>query len=344
MAKTDNHGSTAERHPVLKNGNGRKARPLPSPKPTGKKKLYYATVFPNPNSGRSLPDPFVKLVKKVEESLKMPVWLLIQNGSPDYCCAQICDHALDGFQSNREAIEEGKPVALLIQSPGGDAHHAYSIARFFQRRTRDFTVLVPRYAKSAATLLALGASQLILGRDAELGPLDVQMRDREREEYGSALDAVQSLERLNVFSLAAIDQLMLLLTQRTGKRVDTLLPLVLNYSTSFVRPLLDKIDTVDYTKKSRELKVAEEYAVRLMQQNYPLKVAKQIAAHLVEQYPTHGFVIDRQEAETETTPGGTYGLGLKIRRPSAELEKIFEDMQPFLDCLSIIGKLEEIEV
>src|ERR1022692_2149925 len=61
----------------------------------------------------------------------------------------------------------------------------------------------------------------------------------------------------------------------------------------------EKIDTVDYTKKSRELKVAQEYAVRLMQKNYHQKEAKQIAAHLVEQYPTHGFVIDREEAESE---------------------------------------------
>jgi hypothetical protein len=248
---------------------------------------------------------------------------------------------LEGFQNSRPLIEEGKPVALLIESPGGDAHHAYSIARIFQRRTRDFTVLVPRYAKSAATLLALGASKLILGRDAELGPLDVQMRDREREEYGSALDAVQSLERLNVFSLSAIDSLMMLLTQRTGKKLDTLLPLVLSYSNGFVRPLLEKIDTVDYTKKSRELKVAEEYAVRLMQQNYPLRIAKQIAAHLVEKYPTHGFVIDRQEAETDTIGGETYGLGLKITSPTSELEQIFIAMQPYLDTLSVIGRLEQ---
>jgi hypothetical protein len=340
MAKNAKQGIVTHDSVSHKNGNGSRARSVAALKSKGKKKLFHASIFP-PANGPELPEAFVKSVQKIEVLLGMPVWLLIQNGSADFCCHSICVHALEGFQNNRNEIEEGKPIALLIQSPGGDAHHAYSIARFFQRRTRDFTVLVPRFAKSAATLLALGASRLILGRDAELGPLDVQMPDREREEYGSALDAVQSLERLNVFSLSAIDQLMYLLAQRTGKRMDTLLPLVLDYSTNFVRPLLEKIDTVDYTKKSRELKVAEEYAVRLMQQNYPLKVAKQVAAHLVEQYPTHGFVIDRQEAETETISGETYGLGLKISRPSIELEKIFEEMQPYLDGLSVVGRLKE---
>ncbi|HXD01280.1 MAG TPA: hypothetical protein VN048_18220 [Verrucomicrobiae bacterium] len=218
---------------------GRKATAATKAKPT------FASVFPHQKHGRPLPPELVKLIRGLEKILKMPVWMLIHNGDADFCCSSICHHTLRGFQDCRALVPEGKPVALLIHSPGGDAHHAYSVARFFQRRTPDFTVLVPRYAKSAATLLALGASKLILGRDAELGPLDVQMRDRDREEYGSALDAVQSLERLNAFSLAAIDQLMIMMVERTGKRMDTLLPLVFNYATSFVRPLLDKIDTVD---------------------------------------------------------------------------------------------------
>ncbi|MGD0017296.1 MAG: hypothetical protein ABSC38_07260 [Verrucomicrobiia bacterium] len=232
-------------------------------------------------------------------------------------------------------------MALLIESPGGDAHMAYRIARLIQRRTRKFTVLVPQYAKSAATLLALGATNLIFGQEAEIGPLDVQMFDREREDYGSALDAVQSLERLNVFSLSAIDQMMLLLKERTDKKVDTLLPLVLNYANTFVRPLLEKIDTVDYTKKSRELKVAEEYAVRLMQSSYGLTMAKQIAAHLVSKYPTHGFVIDRQEAGSATVSGESYGLGLRIQPATLEIEKVFGDMQPFLDEITAVGRVQE---
>src|SRR6185436_18404312 len=108
---------------------------------------------------------------------------------------------------------------------------------------------------------------------------------------------VQSLERLNAFCMGSIDQMLLLLGTRFFRKVDTALPLVLDYATKFARPLLEKIDTVDYVKKSRELKVAEEYAMRLMMPNYQLTEAKTIARRLVELYPTHGFVIDREEAE-----------------------------------------------
>lgn len=348
MPQTNNR-RVLENTPHLVNGNG-KARPDKRRPSTSKKspkapvqKVTFASVFPTQRSGKTLPEPFVRQIRKLEGVMKMPVWMMIQNGDADYCCSSICVHALKGIEANRTRIKEGQPVALLIDSPGGNAHYAYSIARMFQRRT-NFTAIVPRYAKSAATLLALGASRLILGRDAELGPLDVQMADREREDIGSALDAVQSLERLNVFSLTAIDQLMLVMAERTGKKLDTLLPLVFEYATDFVRPLLEKIDTVDYTKKSRELKVAEEYAVRLMKRHYPVKVAKQIAAHLVERYPTHGFVIDREEAMSVKAQGETYGLGLKIEYPSEGLEEVFLQLQPYLDSLSVIGTLEEVVI
>lgn len=92
------------------------------------------------------------------------------------------------------------------------------------------------------------------------------------------------------------------------------------------------------------MKVAEEYAVRLMSAHYPLQEAKRIAAHLVEKYPTHGFIIDREEAQAETLPGETYGLGLKLTPPSGKMEEIFENMQPYLDSLSVMGRLIEVTI
>lgn len=342
MPETAKQNRLATPNPkTARNGNGHHRSPVAARSKLKAGKKYFASSY-FPLKKQPIPDEFARLVKKLESLLKMPVWLLMQNGDPG-CCDSICIHLYKNFQADRAAILEDKPIALLIESSGGDAHMAYRIARLIQRRTRNFTVIIPQYAKSAATLLALGATDLILGRDAELGPLDVQMLDREREDVGSALDAVQSLEQLNVFSMQAIDQLMLLMANRTGKKIDTLLPLVFDYANNFVRPLLEKIDTVDYTKKSRELKVAEEYAVRLMKSNYRLDVAKSIAAHLVGKYPTHGFVVDRQEAKSPQINGESFGLGLKIQPYNKEIESIFEKMQPFLDSLTIMGRLVEVQ-
>ncbi len=267
--------------------------PAPTPAPAPVPKHYYASISGKPSE--PLPDGFVVAIKKLEVALKAPLWLLIQNG----------EMSMDGpvYTSFRDAkleIEENRPVALMVESPGGQAEYAYKIARLFQRRASAFTVIVPQWAKSAATLLTLGGSRIIMGRDAELGPLDVQIFDPDKEEYDSALNAVQSLERLNAFALTAMDQVMQLLLLRTRKKSDVLLPMVFDHTTKFLRPLLEKIDTIELTRKSRDLKVAEQYAVRLMKNaGYSWSEAQRIARALVERFPTHGFVIDRQEAEAK---------------------------------------------
>src|SRR6266404_4967491 len=94
--------------------------------------------------------------------------------------------------------------------------------------------------------------------------------------------------------------------------MDILMPHALTYISNFLNPLLQKIDTVDYTHKSRELKVAEEYAVRLMRNaGYPMDVARRIAKKLVVSYPTHVFVIDRDEVQGINRNGGHNGSGIQ---------------------------------
>jgi hypothetical protein len=46
------------------------------------------------------------------------------------------------------------------------------------------------------------------------------------------------------------------------------MPQALQYATSIVSPLVDKIDTIELTRKSRELRVGEEYAKRVMRAYY----------------------------------------------------------------------------
>src|SRR5439155_16053038 len=108
-----------------------------------------------------------------------------------------------------------------------------------------------------ATLLSLGAEKVYLGKNAELGPLDMQLEDPDREQRLSALDEVQALERLNAFALQALDTSMLLLKKRTGKTLNSLLPGLEHFTAEMLRPLFEKIDTVHYTQMSRSREIPE---------------------------------------------------------------------------------------
>jgi hypothetical protein len=111
------------------------------------------------------------------------------------------------------------------------------------------------------------------------------------------LDEIQALERLNSAALEQVDQSIFLLRRRMPyKKLDTILPYVLDFVSQMMFPLIDKIDTVHYTEQSRMLKVAEDYAVRLLQPKYSPSKAMRIAGDLVNKYPEHGFVIGIEEA------------------------------------------------
>jgi len=79
-----------------------------------------------------------------------------------------------GFQEITHAIK-GTSLDLLIHSPGGSPEAAEAIIEAIRSRFTNLRVIVPSYAKSAATMMAMAADEILLERDAELGPIDPQM-------------------------------------------------------------------------------------------------------------------------------------------------------------------------
>jgi hypothetical protein len=67
-----------------------------------------------------------------------------------------------------------------------------------------------------------------------------------------------------VEALESLDEAMFLMIGRTRKKAQTVLPQILHFVAELMNPLLQQIDIVEYTQMSRALKVAEEYAVRLL--------------------------------------------------------------------------------
>lgn len=74
----------------------------------------------------------------------------------------------------------GKGISLILNSPGGDglaAERIINIIRSFSRN--NFEVIVPHMAKSAATMVCLGAKNVVMSDTSELGPIDPQVIIRE---------------------------------------------------------------------------------------------------------------------------------------------------------------------
>jgi hypothetical protein len=304
--------------------------------------IWFATIFPgvpsNPMAARgyAIQRDLVKLVSKIENELHIPVWLLVQDRSEETEAPLRDSFNLIGelirgafFQARHNDLQKGQRIALLVDSNGGMARPAYELAMLLRRHCGGYTAIIPRHAKSAATILALGADAIMLNDHAELGPLDVQIWDPDREERMSGLDEVQALERLQAFAMDATDRMMLMLIRRTGKKARTLIPFVTEFVTKLTKPMFQGIDVVRYTQMSRALKVGEEYGKRLLHRVYGDK-ADEIARKLVEEYPEHGFPI---------YPDDACRLGLKLTPIPTSIRGVMEKVTQCLSNLNVVGKI-----
>ena len=64
---------------------------------------------------------------------------------------------------------------IILDTQGGEGEAALRLIRQAQSRCKELTVIVPNQAKSAGTLLALGAHHIYMGPTSDLGPIDPQI-------------------------------------------------------------------------------------------------------------------------------------------------------------------------
>lgn len=81
------------------------------------------------------------------------------------------------FLEECKKFENPDDVDVIIDSFGGDADAAYHMAKLIDGHFKgNIKYVVPRFAKSAATLMVCGGNKIVMGETSELGPLDPQIR------------------------------------------------------------------------------------------------------------------------------------------------------------------------
>ena len=205
----------------------------------------------------------------------------------------------------RSALKEMKPVehlTVLVDSPGGDADAAFHLVRALRRYTTNLEVVVTDWAKSAATLVALGADKILMGKDAELGPLDAQLRAPSGSAIPlSALNAFKSLEYLQRYALDTLNLAIILMLSKAKMDIPYAIQQALPFVSCIATPLYQQVEPRELGEARRYLSVAEEYGDRIMSRygysGVPKQRIKDIVNRLVWQYPSHSFVIDFVEAK-----------------------------------------------
>jgi hypothetical protein len=209
------------------------------------------------------------------------------------------DPLADDVMDRIAEVEKRKKNALLVLTTfGGNADVAYRIARSFQRTYNggEFAIMIYDLCKSAGTLLAVGASKLIMADSAQLGPLDVQLGKPDSiGEKMSGLTPCQSLAFLQEHAFKLFEYCFLQLLQRSDRQITfrTATQIAAELTTGLFDPVYAHLDPMRLGEYHRDMMVAAEYGKRLNRGNLLSPAA---LTRLTHGYPSHGFIIDREEA------------------------------------------------
>ncbi len=238
--------------------------------------------------------------ENTDEQKPFPISRLFIHQAPFdfYIFSGVINIGIDGyFEKIIRKNSEYDTAVLWITTGGGSPDSAYIIARLFQQRYEKFIVVVNGFCKSSGTLICLGADELLMGDKGHLGPLDIQIMNK--EEFGerhSGLNLMESLNSLGGQAAAFLKSQFLELRFDGGLSTKQALDVTTALAGHLFSPITTQIDFMKYGEFTRSMRIGIEYGTRLAKHKEFSNVKNDAIAILAMSYPSHGFVIDRDEA------------------------------------------------
>ena len=195
-------------------------------------------------------------------------------------------------------------IDLLIVSNGGDPTVAWRIVSLIRETAKEFSVIVPQAAYSAATLIVLGADEVIMHPHGNLGPTDPQIRPAKRPgKDGGMNDSVHfGAEDLAAF-LRFSKETVGLTDQREMLAV--------------YGKFCDEVGTVAIGVAARSTQLSVRMGEKLLQLHMTAdpdqQRARVISEKLTKDFFHHGYPVNRTEARE---------IGLKVAASDPTLERL----------------------
>lgn len=249
-----------------------------------------------------------KLYKKLQELRGHPIIAFITSGRPN-AGGQIAQDAIRQFVKQLSYLPK-KPdkIDLLINSFGGDGLASWRLVtmlREYLGKGGEITCLVPFYAFSAATLIAVGCDQIFMHPLASLGPVDPQITVNKKNE-------------LQQFAYEDVSAYTTFIEEEAGiteqkEKVHLVSQLVNQIEPSIIgASKRASMQSIMMAEKLLKLHMAESEAQNI----------KAIAQKLGKNYFSHGHALSKTEAKE---------LGLKIADSDPEIEKLIWDIYADLE-------------
>lgn len=131
----------------------------------------FETIQTEVSQAPSLRKPLLQKIKQIRDKrLVVSFFISFQSQSP------LGQYDADMIEEVLVNSDTSNGITLILDAPGGDGLAAERIIQLCKNYSKkDFETIVPARAKSAATMVCLGADTILMGATSELGPIDPQI-------------------------------------------------------------------------------------------------------------------------------------------------------------------------
>jgi len=228
---------------------------------------------------RALTNARLKLIREIERKYGWRVITMIHRqermgflGFPIYRFIDIDDS--EAILRAIRTTPHDQTIALVLHTPGGMVLAASQIAMALKRHKGKKIVIVPHYAMSGGTLIALAADEIIMDPDAVLGPLDPQLQ------VGNAVYPAPSVIKIAKIKGNSARDETLILAEIAEKAVKEVQSLIINL-------LEDKLG------KEKAAEIASELTEGRYTHDYPITVeeAKRLGLNINTAVPPEIYAL-----------------------------------------------------
>lgn len=99
----------------------------------------------------------------------------LQKPQLDPMALQITNEEINGLMAVMHGMDFSKGLSLILHTPGGVTNATETIVEYIHSKFQYVEVIIPTFAMSAGTMIALSADLIIMGRPSQMGPIDPQM-------------------------------------------------------------------------------------------------------------------------------------------------------------------------
>ena len=269
----------------------------------------------------------LELFKKLEALRKRPLIVYVtssRRGATGKMAKDAVPELLDQLQALKASTQA---LDLLLVSDGGDPTVAWSTVSLIRERVKEFAVLVPQAAYSAATLIALGADEIVMHPHGNLGPVDPQIQTIRRGESGKEHRLEFGAEDLNSFLRFTRDTVGLTDQDRLAQMFEI-----------FCKDVGSVQIGVAARSSQLSIMMGEKLLKMHMKGADQSQQAASIAESLNKNFFHHGYPVSRTEAKE---------IGLKIAEENSEVEdllwRIWSSLEQEFDFRKPFTHLEILE-